>query len=346
MKLRRKSSGGVTYSDILLARNEEEAEKLLRKYVRSNPTDIAAYVRLGDILRRRNLFDEAVKIHKLLLKPRMGAEIKIRVLQSLVDDLFRARRFKESIPYLNELIGLKRNDISYQNLLAGVYEQTKMWDEAIVLRKRLGNRKNLACLHAYYGKFLFDDEQMKKATQNFQRAIKLDPSCVPALIYMGDVKYKDGNVDSAIELWQRIIKDSPEFAFLTFDRLENAYFEKKSFHDMVEVYQLCIQKSDSIESYRRLAGLYNKLGERDKSIQILTKALERNRDESTAFQLAEVYRDSGDYEKALKSIEEVLGEKTKGNIYQCENCKSEFEDFYFRCDRCFEWLTLREMIRV
>ena len=345
MNLRRRSRDTITYTDILLARNEEEAEILLRKYVNANPTDIAAYIRLGDILRRRNLIEEAIRIHKSLIKPRLETKIKIRVLQSLVDDFFTARKFRESIPYLKEIVNIApRNDL-YLNMLVGIYEQAEMWEEALVIRRKIGDRKKLACVRALYGKFLLDKDQEREAVQNFNKALKLDPSCIPALLYMGDMKYKESDIDSAIELWQDIIKNSPEFAFLIFDRLENAYFEKKSYHDMVDIYESCIQISGSIEAHRRLAELYYKLGEKEKAIDILSKIFERSRDELTAYQLIETYKRDGDYQSIVEVIEEILKGRAEGSMYECSKCNSEFNEFHFRCDRCFEWLTLKEKIR-
>lgn len=345
MNLRRKSRTGITCTDILLARNEEEAEVILRSYVKDNPTDIAAYIRLGDILRRRNLLDEAIKIHKSLLKPRMNAEIKIRVLQSLVEDLFRAKKYKEIIQYLEELVSLDPRAISYVKMLSSIYERADMWVEAIAISRRIRDSENLACLYASYGEFLTGKDMKREAIHNFNKALKLDPSCVPALLYMGDVRYKEGDVDGAIELWQQIIKNSPDLAFITFDRLESAYFEKKSFHDMVDIYENCIQTSGSIEAHRRLAGLYDKLGDREKAIEILTKATEQSKDILNVYQLMQTYKKDGDYKKAIEVIEDLFKECFDEALYQCSKCRSEFDRFHFRCEKCFEWLTLREKTR-
>ncbi|OYD13729.1 hypothetical protein CH333_10215 [candidate division WOR-3 bacterium JGI_Cruoil_03_44_89] len=342
--LRRRSKDRITYTDILLARDEEEAEIKLRKYVSSNPTDIAAYVRLGDILRGRRMLEEAVRIHRSLLKPRLDSRIKKRVLQSVIDDLFAAEKFKESLPYLKEIVALFPRDGYYLNMLAGVCEQSEMWEDAIATRKKLGDKETLACVFASYGRALFKKGFKREAIQKLNMALRMDAASVPALLYMGDIKYDSGDIDEAIELWRRIIRDASKFAFITFSRLENAYFEKRRYQDMVDIYESCIEVSESMEAHRRLAELYYKLGEKEKAADMLLKAFEMSRDERTAYQLVELYKKEKDYKRAVEVMEDVLGKVAKGNAYMCSKCGGEFKEFCFRCERCFEWMTLQEKI--
>lgn len=342
--MRRKTRNRITYADILLARDEEDAEVYLRKYVASNPTDIAAYVRLGDILRGRRMLEEAVRVHRSLLKPRQDSKIKKRVLQSVIDDLFAAEKFKEALPYLKEIVALFPRDSYYLNMLAGVYEQSEMWEDAIAIRKRVGDKKILACVYASYGESLFKKGLKRKAIQNINIALKMNAISVPAFLYMGDIKYKDGDIDGAIELWRRIIQGAPKFAFITFGRLENAFFEKKRYQDMVEIYESCLETSESMEAHRRLSELYYKLGEKEKAMDVLLRAYEKSRDERTAYQLVELYKKEGDYKRAVEVIEDILGKVAYGNAYKCSKCGSEFKEFCFRCERCFGWMTLQERI--
>ncbi len=342
--MKSKSRNRITYTDILLARDDEEAEIYLRKYVVSNPTDIAAYVRLGDILREKKMLEEALRIHRSLLKPRLDSKTKKRVLQSVIDDLFAGGKFKESLPYLKEIVILFPRDSYYLNMLAGVYEQSGMWEDAIAIRKKLGDRKILACVYASCGKSLFKKGDKRGAIQKLNTALKMDITSIPALLYMGDIRYDSGDIDGAIELWQRIIQDSSRFAFITFSRLENAYFEKKHYQDMIEIYESCIEASGSVEAHRRLADLYCKLGEKEKAVDILLKAFEASTDKTTAYQLIELYKREGDYKRAVEVMESVLGTVVYGNAYRCSKCGSEFEKFHFRCEKCFGWMTLQERI--
>jgi len=339
--LKRKSKDRITYTDILLARNSEEEEARLRRYVASDPTDIPAYVRLGDILRRKGMIEEALRIHRSLLKPRLDSETKKRVLQAVIDDLFAVGKFKESLPYLKEMVTLSPKDSYYLNILAGVYEQSEMWKDAIAIRKKLGDRKTLACVYASYGRFLFKEGFTREAIQNLNIALRMDVTSVPALLCMGDIKYSNGDIDSAVELWRRIIQNASQFAFITFSRLENAYFEKKRYQDMIEIYESCLEMSGNIEAHRRLADLYYKIGEKEKAIDTLLKAFETSRDGRIAYQLAELYKKGRDYKKTVEVMEDILIKVISGDVYKCSKCGSEFKEFHFRCESCFGWMTLQ-----
>lgn len=328
----------VTYESILLASDEKEEELLLRRYVAENPTDIAAYVRLGDILRKREMYDEAIRIHRSLIRPTMDKATRIRVGQSIIKDLLCAKRWDKSLPYLLEIVTLSPKDTHYLELLSAVHEQLGHWEDALKIRKRLPDRKVFACVYASYGKELLEQGERKKALQSLNTALKIDRFSPLALLCMGDIRYEDGKLDGAMELWRAIIQNRPEFAFLTYDRLENAYFEKKRYRDMIEVYESCIGAGENLEASKRVAKLYLKLGEREKALDILLELYESCGGKMIASQLADSYSKERDYRKAYEIIRPLIETKES---YRCSDCNHISDLFYFRCNRCLHWMTMK-----
>lgn len=338
IKIRHKQK--VTYRDILLAQDETEEMELLRKYVTKDPTDIAAYVRLGDILRKKGMCNDAMKIHRSLLKPNMEKNIKARILVSTINDLICAKRFKETLVYLKEITILFPKEDKYREILAGIYEHLGQWEDAIEVRRKMRDKKTLAFLYALYGKKLLEKGEKRRAVQNINTALKMDPSSIPGLLFMGDIKYNEGDTDSAMELWRRIINNFPEFAFLAFDRLENACFEKKIYIDMIEIYESCLKTPKNIEAYIRLAKLYSKLGENRKALELLLQAYESAENTELALQIADFHKKEGNYKEAFESIRPLVDSQRK---YRCSRCNYVYDDFHFRCEECFEWMSIKRI---
>jgi lipopolysaccharide biosynthesis regulator YciM len=337
----------ISYADILIAETEKETEEKLKLFVSENPTDIPAYLKLGDIMREKGNPESAVKIHKSLLV-RPDTELKKRIYRSLILDYTKLGDRDELLSITMKLVALDTKNVTSYEILSSIYEDLELWEKAIEIRRRILNLKkerdmsSLAPLWAFLGKKLYSKGKTEDGIKRFNRALKLDRKCVPAILFLGDVYYGKKQIDKAIEIWKRIMDDSPDFAFLVFDRLEKAYFSKKAYGDVIDRYESFVQKNpENSRALVSLSGLYTKIGNSEKAIEMLSRAIEITPYNMTARKaLIELYHTTGRYD-ALKTEALKILDMESVKPYRCSSCGARFEEFRFRCPKCKKWMQIK-----
>jgi len=76
----------------------------------------------------------------------------------------------------------------------------------------------------YFGKGRNPDD-LALAVRNLRRAVSLDPGLIPALRALGAASMTSGNVDEAIDAWEKAVAANPKDDFSTYN-LGLAYFNK------------------------------------------------------------------------------------------------------------------------
>ena len=74
--------------NLVLASSDEEAESLLREIIRKDPANVVACLKLGDILRNRKRYTDALTLHRRLLAQRspIASATKKKIYASIVKD--------------------------------------------------------------------------------------------------------------------------------------------------------------------------------------------------------------------------------------------------------------------
>jgi len=111
-KLSRKKPAESRYVEALsalLAGDEEKALADLRQTVQAEQSNIDAYLRLGNLLRKRGAVNRALRIHRDLdvgtfFRRKLTAAEKFRIREAIADDLLAARRPDEALATLDELL--------------------------------------------------------------------------------------------------------------------------------------------------------------------------------------------------------------------------------------------------
>jgi tetratricopeptide (TPR) repeat protein len=116
--------------------------------------------------------------------------------------------------------------------------------------------------------------------EELREGLRLDSACVPAHLALGDLLYLRSELDDAIHHWKRIVDQRPSLAFLTFERLERAFFDRGTLGrgtlgDLEVIYdRLLREHPDDTTTLEALANLHRKRGEHQEAIAVCQKALE------------------------------------------------------------------------
>jgi lipopolysaccharide biosynthesis regulator YciM len=219
----------------------------------------------------------------------------------------------------------------------------KRYAEAAKLQARLfeaeGNKgqTDLALRYAYLGKLALTVGEQTSAKELLEQALSFDLQSVPGNLYLGDLHYASGAPREAIACWQKVLEFSEEWAWLTFERLEEAYFEEGSFEAITHVYQDFLSKhSRQALAHIALAKIYLKKGQVEEAIEEARLALEEmpTLAEARAIQVEALARSGGPeiaFSDALALVDSLI---ERGKRFQCKSCCRIAGDLEWRCAKC------------
>ncbi|MCK4307643.1 tetratricopeptide repeat protein [candidate division WOR-3 bacterium] len=334
--------------ELLLAENKDEEESLLRKIIRKEPTNVVACIRLGNILREKGRYTEALKLHRGSLTGVRDTSLKKKLYVNIIKDYIGAGNEESAINFADELRKIVSPDIDELKFLGSIYEDLSQWKEAINSKQkflrftRSSDDRGLAILYAFWGDSLAKEGNKKEALKRFKEALKFDKFCLPGLLFMGDFYYGDGNADEGIKLWKRILEDIPNYAFLAFKRLADAYYTRHDFSKLEAFYTSFLnQNPEDARVLVMLSEIHEKKGEDKEAIEILERAREiEPRNIIIKKKLFKLYYDNKRYEDMFKEGEKI----TSLGIYRgfkCYKCNTQLEEFKFKCPQCNHWLSIR-----
>jgi len=347
--MKAEKNGSDTKSYLLalkyIAENDtRRAVEQLKETVRSDTNNIDAYLKLGDILRREGLPNNAIRIHEdLTLRAKLNKDEEAKIWFSLGLDYRAAGKFDKAESSFNKL---KDNaDFSERVILIliKIYEKTDQFDKAYELLKGSKfaaddeNKHKLAMYKVFSGKKLADTDEDKSARILFKDALKHNPACIFAHLYLGDSYAKNERIDDALEIWVNFCQKFPEKSYLMFSRLEKAWFDKGQYNKIAELYE-SILKADPKNIYALLAlsSILRKKGEYGAAVSLVKDGMrqEIEIDKLTA-ESARIYWDEEKYkeaaEKALHIMEKCI---TSGTSFSCPECAHLSAELFLKCPQC------------
>ncbi|MBI4723406.1 MAG: tetratricopeptide repeat protein [Candidatus Stahlbacteria bacterium] len=336
--------------ELLIIENENEAEKLLKEIIRNDPTNVIACLKLGDIFRHKKYCLDAIKLHKGLLtdESRLSGIAKKKVFVSIIKDYLQANKPKIALQVADELRKIEKEDANLLMFLSTVYEKLEQWEAVIILKQRVlkitntSDDRGLAILYSMWGETEIKNDNKKEGLKHLREALRLDNFCLPSLLFMGDLYYADGNIDEGIKLWEKILADIPDFAFLAFERLENAYYAKHEIAHLESLYtNFLSQHPEDVRVLLLLAEIYEKKGQDKEALEIIEKAKDiEPQNVAVRTKLLKLYYDTNQYQRVFEEGE-AIATIVKYKPLKCYKCNTKFDDFKFKCPICNNWLTIR-----
>jgi len=182
------------------------------------------------------------------------------------------------------------------------------YDEALdVLREGLTLYPNAVELHVGVGYARLAREEFAWARKSFEEALVLDPEHEDALAGLGETLLKFGQQPSALKSFRRILelgyRDDVELML----QVGRALFREGLIDDAREYFDIAVQQvPDSAEAVACVGYAQHRLGEDDKAVATLRRALQLDSDHSEArIYLGNILYDRGEYEAALYHLDQT-----------------------------------------
>ncbi len=337
------------YEEALIALIDEEEELALKKFQEAvflDSDNVEAYIRLAELLRKRNEPLKALQIHRYLFaRRRLPKKIINRILVQTAKDYIALEAYEKVTETLKNLIKSEPQNEQYNKLLLLSYEKSSLWNEAIETFRKMAKqfsypKENLFNYEIYAAYEVNKKGDKELAEKILARVLKMKPESIPALVYLGDIEYSKGNIEEAIKLYNKVINIDARSGQIVFPRLMKSYYEKGEFQKIEETYKNVLEKlPEDNRTNISLADYYLKMGRLSEAHELLKNEVETYPDSietNLLLLLTEMELRKSEAVAILRHIIEVYKKK---EIFKCRKCGFISEDFIIRCPECGEWET-------
>lgn len=333
----------------LVAGEEKIAFQRFKQVVAEDTENVDAYLKLGDLFRKRGQIEKALQVHnELTLRYDLSEETRLEIFKSLTEDYLAAEDWERAVSILNDILKLENRNLWAKRKLLTCYEELSSWEEALKLREELAKDKQekernypiLALYKVFQGNELTAKGEYHKGRLYYKEALHYDERCVPAYLYLGEAYISDRRLEEAITCWRKLLEMVPQSGYLIFDRLEEILFEIGSYSEMAEIYDRLLKDNPKdIKALQALATIYEKKGRFDQAQQNYKSILEIDPNYLPAqLNLIKIYQETSQLDKAKTALEELSSKLEKrGEFFICSKCGYESEEPLWRCPGCKEW---------
>jgi len=333
---------------ILLGEKKQALEKLRLAAIK-NTNNIDAYIRIGDILRENGKVENAIKVHRqLVVRKGLSNQERVQVYKCLIKDFEVAKRYEEGLKHIEKILQIdKKNDWALKKRLK-FYELLGQWQKAFESQKQIlklnreKNNKLLALYKTQKGLALVKEGNEKDGRIAYREALKLDETCVPAYLYLGDSYVSENRRADALTQLTTLTQKIPERAHLAFDRLRQLLFDMGNFSQLETIYQTIQTKNpDNSEVYLALAKLYEKKGDFREALELSLQSLEKQPDSIEArARIVKYYYRLGQKDKAIEHALSWFEQlDTEKNRFICGQCGYKSSEPLWYCPNCKNWDT-------
>lgn len=311
--------------NLIIDQNLNAALVALKQVVILDTDHIEAYLKLGDIYRKKGNYEKAVKIHEgITMRQTISRDMLIKTYFCLLNDYIAAggRDGDKIDNIVNKLIGFSFKEpglnVSFKNIL----KRLDKWEEVYEIQKRIlklqnsQDKKELAAIISYIGDNYVKKQNIKEAMKSYKEAVDLHEECVNAHIGLGNIYYSEGKIHKAIEEWQTVINLDPRSLSKIDKKLEDAYFEEQEFEKMISFYEEMLAKYPNVPEINFALGeIYEKMGQKDRAVNLYLEVVKNKSNLGQAYKnLYLLYLKNGKKEEALaifNKIDEMFITKNK-----------------------------------
>lgn len=281
------AKGKNTYLEALEHLADGDYKWAIQKFkevVREDTDNIQAYLRLGDLLRKKGLASNALKIHKdLMLRSNLSSDLKQKIEYSLLLDYESLNDVKMVIKIGNNILNNSQNYSEEVPLkLVKYLEKDEEWEEAFNIIKKYCKtltsdlKRKLALYRVFEGLNLIEKNEDRDARIKFRESMKLDETCASGYFYLGKSYYSENRLEDAIQAWKNLCEKIPEKAYIAFESLEKAWFDLGKFTEAEKLYKdLWNKYPENVDAALALAEIFDKKGEQDTAVEILNRLEEK-----------------------------------------------------------------------
>jgi len=333
----------------LLRGDQEIAFQYFKQAVTEDTQNIDAYLRIGDLLRDRGQAKQALSIHlDLAERGGLDREESQAVRRALAEDYLALGSVDEALKLL-QLLSEDREEAGWAyRRLHHVHLQRQDFEAAFKVREKLAkfglvrDPKVEALYLSMAGLKASDRGEHRRGRVFLRDALKLDPTCVAALYYLGEFYARDSRPEDAVRAWKNYLEQAPDMAGLVFGQLEKVLFDMGQYAEIAGIYQQVLAADPvNTDALLGLARFAEKKGDDQGAVEYLGRIIEIDPGHLLARQkLVQLHRQAGRTREAWQATEGFFTWlPARHHNYVCRKCSSAQKGPAWYCPQCHSFGT-------
>jgi lipopolysaccharide biosynthesis regulator YciM len=334
--------------NFLLNEQQDKAIDAFIEVVKVDPQTVELHFALGSLFRRRGEVDRALRMHlNLVERADLDKDKRQQALFELAQDYLKAGILDRAEALFQDLQGTPYAKSALDFLLE-LYQKEKDWLKAIDVTQRLSaisgdlHGKEAAFFYCELAAAEIARQHPDAARSHLEQALEVHPQAVRATMMLGDMESVAQNHSRAIEIWQRIEQQNPQYLPLVAERLLAAYQLTGRTDTAIVVLQDYLAKYPSLDL---MNVLFNAILQRDgaeAAYKLVRDELQRNPtllglDKLLEARLLEI---ADDRRADVEMVKKLVYQRTRSlAMYRCSNCGFKARQFYWHCPACHGWET-------
>lgn len=216
--------------NFLLNEEPDKAVDIFIKMLEVDSHTVETHLAVGKLFRRRGEVDRAIRIHQnLIARPQLDKGYRDESLFELGQDYLSAGVLDRAERVFLELVENKAFSAAALHALLDIYQQEKVWENAIQAAKKLSvvTKKNMHHVIAHYYCELAESCLAKgnneEAARSVKEALEVDKNCVRASLLQAKLEMAQGDFKSALRSLKRIKNQNADFFSEAIDALASCY---------------------------------------------------------------------------------------------------------------------------
>lgn len=334
--------------NFLLNEQQDKAIEAFIEVVKIDPQTIELHFALGSLFRRRGEIDRAMRMHlNLVERADLDKEKKQQAIFELAQDYLKAGILDRAEKLFRQLQGTAHSQPALIFLLE-LYQKEKDWLKAIEVTQQLTAlssqtfSKEAAFFYCELAAEELTNKKVDAATTFLQMALQSDPKIARATMMMGDIEYAAQQPALAIEIWQRIEQQNPQYLPLVADRLLEAYRQSGREEEGVAVLQGYLAKYPSLDLMNVLFEVILQRQGVPTAYKLVRDEMQRNPTLLGLDKLLEarLLETASENRADIEMVKNLVHQRTRTlAMYRCANCGFKARQFYWHCPACQGWET-------
>jgi len=337
----------VQYLDGLIAlldNNEELAIKKLKEAINIDTDLTDAYIRLGNLYRKKGDIERAIQIHQsLTVRPTLKKDEEKKVYFALIQDYIAANRPNKSIAFLKEILKIDKNDKAAWIMVIRTYEDLQNYQDCVTAFEEnsgteFRDQKRYAFCLASLGaaklkEVTAEDPNIEKEAYNtLKKALRVHSESLAGIYYLAEYYRTREEFKKVRELYYKIINQLPDHAHLIIPGLEKVLYDLGSFDEIIPLYENIFRNNPKNFTVGfALASLYEKKNDLEAARDIYRKISEiYPKNIVSRLNLLRLATEDKNVRKELADVIKIHSELK----YSCQSCGYTTIKYAFNCPKC------------
>jgi lipopolysaccharide biosynthesis regulator YciM len=339
---------GLNY---LLNEQPDKAIEVFIKMLEVDSETVETHLALGNLFRRRGEVERAIRIHQnLIAKTSLSDEERSLAVLELGMDYMRSGLLDRAEDLFKELHKSGRHLSDCLKQLIEIYQQEQDWEAAIACARELESQCG-EDMSRFIAQFYCEEAEQSirkgdhsRAASLLKQALDTAPGCARASLMEGHITLKAGQPGLALQCYQRIERQDPDFLVEAIGPIKNCYQAIGRVEEFGEYARLLSRKYGGVPLLLSLTDHIVQEQGVDEAMNYLRQELRkrpslRGLDRFIEYTLPGA---DGQAKQHLAVIKDVAGQWLQRKpAYQCRHCGFLAKTLHWQCPGCKYWSTVK-----